>query len=917
MTGAVDSFRVRLLTGRLALAAVAFCVLAALAISRLPSRTALLRAGGSPGAEQLSETRRPVLTEKLESVFSAPLDAITGFFTNAERASQGPSPGGLVLKHVAQLSGDEVNLQPASVAPGTRLAVSTVQGPLEVTVRSLPDNAGRVEVTAERGGVRYSGRVRLSPLGGSRQQGVSAQSLASAPSATPGVAPGAPGWTIPEHKKEYKVVSVGPLRVDGGDRNEYGFMYPKRVQPPLHYAPPAPFFDYDPAKLIHSPSDEPIASIRLAPPACGGAGQAPCGASADLRLDVFCPPYVAPDHGRVWYKGVAHRDATAIAPAEREEFKVPCASGSKGCTGWRAMPVAAVGDIPEGDSVRLECDPHFQFSRAGVAEPRCLSTGEFEPGKTCEPIMCNSYKAPANGGVWPDTPVQAGTRVEIYCFEGYEEDYYGEPAWKARAQTLARLRAYHEAWAQRAAAESAGEAPRGVQPVGGEGRAAHPDTRIYDRARKLLELRRRARAAALARARTGLLIPQADVLAGSRGELDRMVRSFVATGDTLLPAPWARRREGFRASLQGDGPRVGEGILRDAGDWRGHQKSLDNLSFHDGVHASRRLLQAEAPPEGADGARRARGRGAWGGRGGAGARVQRLRGAGPRLKRPMCLDTGRFEEGITCKPLPPGAPPPPPPPPPPGVLPPPPPPPPGVAPPPPPPPPPEKRTVYTTFSIPDQPVDLPPLVHCAAYVAPSHGAVWWRGEEHRIATPHDVPEREQVEITCDVNYRLTDRGARWPECLHEGRWDPGKTCEPLFCNPYPPLPHGSVDVCDKVQAGTHVTLTCARGFVFEETLGGSRYPKCLPDGSYTPGGACRLKPCPKDGPTPFEECAKDLDESRNALPTLPKPSKAQVKEWTDELNRHGVYDYTSNVFDQEPRPYQIPSSTPDERSAHV
>jgi len=36
-----------------------------------------------------------------------------------------------------------------------------------------------------------------------------------------------------------------------------------------------------------------------------------------------------------------------------------------------------------------------------------------------------------------------------------------------------------------------------------------------------------------------------------------------------------------------------------------------------------------------------------------------------------------------------------------------------------------------------------------------------------------------------------------------------------------------------------------------------------------------------------------------------------VKQWEGELNRHGVFDYTPNVFDTEPRPYQIPSSDPD------
>ena len=37
--------------------------------------------------------------------------------------------------------------------------------------------------------------------------------------------------------------------------------------------------------------------------------------------------------------------------------------------------------------------------------------------------MCSAYRAPDNGGVWPDGPVQAGTRVTVYCFDGYEEDY--------------------------------------------------------------------------------------------------------------------------------------------------------------------------------------------------------------------------------------------------------------------------------------------------------------------------------------------------------------------------------------------------------------------------------------------------------------------------------------------------------------
>jgi len=195
--------------------------------------------------------RGAALTEKLENVFSAPLDAITGFFTKvhsllsvqirgrislakrreaqppgshfpvpfaricalvrstymsntgmwtnqphmlligrsggksvqeleekiligspqqAVHASEGQGTGGVQLNHLAKLSSPEVELHPSSVAPGTRLDVSTAQGPLDITVLSLPDAAGRVDVSSERGGVRYTGRVRLSPLDASRQQ---------------------------------------------------------------------------------------------------------------------------------------------------------------------------------------------------------------------------------------------------------------------------------------------------------------------------------------------------------------------------------------------------------------------------------------------------------------------------------------------------------------------------------------------------------------------------------------------------------------------------------------------------------------------------------------------------------------------------------------------------------------------------
>ena len=136
-----------------------------------------------------------------------------------------------------------------------------------------------------------------------------------------------------------------------------------------------------------------------------------------LGLEVFCPPYKAPDHGSVWYKGKRYTDVTAPAPSSRVMITLPGSVGP-------SVPAAVLGvDIPAGDHVQVECDDHYQLTRAGTEFPRCLESGQFDEGKRCEPIMCSAYRPPAHGGVWPDSPVQAGTSVEVYCFEGYEEDY--------------------------------------------------------------------------------------------------------------------------------------------------------------------------------------------------------------------------------------------------------------------------------------------------------------------------------------------------------------------------------------------------------------------------------------------------------------------------------------------------------------
>jgi len=266
-------------------------------------------------------------------------------------------------------------------------------------------------------------------------------------------------------------------------------------------------------------------------------------------------------------------------------------------------------------------------------------------------------------------------------------------------------------------------------------------------------------------------------------------------------------------------------------------------------------------------------------------------------KRPMCLDSTQYERGITCRPLPstmargPQA----------------------AG--PPPTPPGEFRQAPTTNSVPEQWKDFPAVVSCPPYVAPPHGSAWYKSKEYRIATP-EAKEREIVTLTCDENYRLSDRGSRWPECLHDGHWDKGKTCEALMCPPYQPPLHGSIDICESVRAGTRVTISCDTYFMaYGEDTGGHRSPMCLADGSYEKGIECIPRPCPKKNkmPMPEDEPCDSEAHALEAHPPAVQITHHQIKDWEQGLQRHDVYDYTPNVFDHEPRPYQIPQGMEDWR----
>eukprot|EP00960_Hanusia_phi_P031974 749591-Hanusia_phi.AAC.2 len=76
----------------------------------------------------------------------------------------------------------------------------------------------------------------------------------------------------------------------------------------------------------------------------------------ESRIDVFCPPYVAPDHGSVWYKGRQFNDSTSVVPTSRQSIRV----------GSKMLPVAEQGDIPEGGFVQITCNEHFQVEPLNV-----------------------------------------------------------------------------------------------------------------------------------------------------------------------------------------------------------------------------------------------------------------------------------------------------------------------------------------------------------------------------------------------------------------------------------------------------------------------------------------------------------------------------------------------------------------------
>jgi len=600
-------------------------------------------------------------------------------------------------------------------------------------------------------------------------------------------------------------------------------------------------------------------SITIDTP-CGVSPDYPCRrkGSAHLNLEVYCPPYKAPAHGSVWYDGKEYRDATLGANiTNRRVWKVE----------GKSLPIAQFGDIAAGHQVRISCDAHYCLSDTGCELPKCLMSGEWEEGKTCEPIMCDAYMPPPHGVVVPARSVMAGEQVTIYCEEGYDE-YYGPSetvgeAMKAGATTvkLAPTDPWFdysrwfggpnqgkkgnlismEAGPQTALATVQALQGRLSGVLGGEEPESMEVKKSLDKVQKKLS--------ALAKERRALqkrITLSQGITHMSAQDVDSMVESFVKSG-------------GVSTSVS----------ATPALEAKHHSKQLQDAD--EGRHRARKLLwEEEATQTGVESL----------------DEIERLR------KHPVCLDKsrssgsvckGHFEPGIYCKKRPPPV----------VII---------------PPPLPGQGSSPTVAPPPRRPRGgkiapprgryIVPLV-CPSYIAPDHGSVWFRGQQFRIATNAGIPATESVHITCHKHYKLSEIGSERPQCLPNGQWEVGKMCQPIYCADYGNLQYGYVSTHDYVRSGTRIQLTCHPWYQpAGKDHGATCQPMCLDDSTFEKGCVCVPRPCPigSDCPNAGSIAAEGIE---------PKVSHLYVRDWEQEVQRPMSHDYNPNVFDQEPRPWTL------------
>ena len=121
---------------------------------------------------------------------------------------------------------------------------------------------------------------------------------------------------------------------------------------------------------------------------------------------------------------------------------------------------------------------------------------------------------------------------------------------------------------------------------------------------------------------------------------------------------------------------------------------------------------------------------------------------------------------------------------------------------------------------------VPVPVRCPAYPAPRHGSVWGPGGEFKVESPGGLlgwPRQQHLFITCDRGFRLSQHGRQTIRCLRSGEWEQGKTCVRIMCPPFAPPEHGSFrGPRGFVPAGHAVLVTCDEGYQAAGALMGTR-----------------------------------------------------------------------------------------------
>ncbi|EKX47356.1 hypothetical protein GUITHDRAFT_137535 [Guillardia theta CCMP2712] len=666
---------------------------------------------------------------------------------------------------ILQASGNQttrsVQHQAPDLQPGSIVHLSTEQGNLPLFVDGRPDNSGYIPVHAFREGLRYDGFITIGMKGSelqypppsllhAGQQGRDRQRMAK----IRGRLEGASGEAVkgelalessasrPRRQQQTKHVQRAaaqtpsaaaaaqaahaskPSPVLGQTSQQHKQL--KRVQRRSEGSQAVTVKKASVIKGYFDMSNDHFASVNLKPSACSSGAMSPscgtssfaCSAHLHLHVEVFCPPYTAPEHGSVTYRGKEYRSHTGSEEAGRHYLTI---------NGHR-YPLAAAGDIPSCEQVKIHCDPHYELDgREGAfRDPYCLQSGEWEKGQSCVRIACEPYRPPLNGYVFPTGQVFAGESVAIKCDPGFMP-HFGEEHAKENPQCL--------------------------------------DTRAYE------------------------------------------------LGVTCVPIMCPAYVAPEHASVTPSGPvQVGERVAIVCN--RGYRARIYN-DLHPTLWPTFGETANRMPDD--------------------------LVGTAT----PMCLETTKYEEGITCVPLP---------------------------------------------------------VQCPAYQAPNHGSVWYELDEYRIASPSGLegwPRTDSLFITCDEHYQLSDGGRQTIRCLRTGEWEQGKTCEPIMCDSFQAPAHSTFNgPRTRVLAGTQVFVSCDEGYQASGVSRGlTASPKCLDSGYFEEAIKCvPVKRNEEERPAE----PRQREEEREEDPA-PQRESQELQEEKGKDAGYTVHDYSPNIFDQEPR----------------